>query len=121
MILKAHHTMVDGISELTLLESFCDPAAGDAGEHRKPSGGRAHTGLLKRLKEVVQAPVTFPRSAVRAVRTLAPVLYAAIAPITAHEVSSRSGGRSPLQQAADTGCRGKEPKGPKPLGRQPIP
>ncbi|MGY2126585.1 wax ester/triacylglycerol synthase family O-acyltransferase [Nocardia gipuzkoensis] len=80
MILKAHHTMVDGISEITLLESFCDPAAGDAGEHRRPSGGRARTGILKRLKEVVQAPVTFPRSAVAAVRTLAPVLYAAIAP-----------------------------------------
>ncbi|MGY1901113.1 wax ester/triacylglycerol synthase domain-containing protein [Nocardia gipuzkoensis] len=27
MILEAHHTMVDGISEITLLESFCDPAA----------------------------------------------------------------------------------------------
>ncbi|WP_280248388.1 wax ester/triacylglycerol synthase domain-containing protein, partial [Nocardia abscessus] len=80
MILKAHHTMVDGISEITLLESFCDPAAGDAGEYPRPSGGPARTGLLKRVKEVFQAPVTFPRSAVGVVRTLAPVLYAAIAP-----------------------------------------
>ncbi|WP_280246614.1 wax ester/triacylglycerol synthase domain-containing protein [Nocardia abscessus] len=34
LILKAHHTLADGISEITLLESFCDPAASDIGEHR---------------------------------------------------------------------------------------
>ncbi|MGV9611696.1 wax ester/triacylglycerol synthase family O-acyltransferase [Nocardia xishanensis] len=80
MILKAHHTMADGISEITLLESFCDPAATEVGEHRRPNGKRARTGLLRLLKEAIRAPVTIPRSAVGAVRTLAPVLYAAIAP-----------------------------------------
>ncbi|WP_068054967.1 wax ester/triacylglycerol synthase family O-acyltransferase [Nocardia xishanensis] len=80
MILKAHHTMADGISEITLLESFCDPAATEVGEDRRPNGKRARTGLLRLLKEAIRAPVTIPRSAVGAVRTLAPVLYAAIAP-----------------------------------------
>ncbi|MFQ6328675.1 wax ester/triacylglycerol synthase family O-acyltransferase [Nocardia sp. CWNU-33] len=80
MILKAHHTMVDGISEITLLESFCDPVADDAGEHGPATGRRSRASLLKRMFEMIQAPVTIPRLAIGTVRTLAPVLYAAIAP-----------------------------------------
>ncbi|MBF6469616.1 wax ester/triacylglycerol synthase family O-acyltransferase [Nocardia beijingensis] len=80
MILKAHHTMVDGISEITLLESFCDPSAIDIDEHRGPTERQPGTGLLRLLKEAIRAPVTIPRFAVGTVRTLAPVLYAAIAP-----------------------------------------
>ncbi|MGY1949053.1 wax ester/triacylglycerol synthase family O-acyltransferase [Nocardia asiatica] len=80
MILKAHHTMVDGISELTLLESFCDPGPVDVGEHRGPNGKRSGAGILQLLKKAMRAPVAIPRSVVGTVRTLAPVLYAAIAP-----------------------------------------
>ncbi|MFF0533342.1 wax ester/triacylglycerol synthase family O-acyltransferase [Nocardia amikacinitolerans] len=80
LILKAHHTMVDGISEITLLESFCDPAAGEGDEHPRPHGKRSRTGLLKLFREAIQAPVTIPRAAFGTVRTLAPVLLAAIAP-----------------------------------------
>ncbi|MGW4331064.1 wax ester/triacylglycerol synthase family O-acyltransferase [Nocardia sp. NPDC004573] len=80
IILKAHHTMVDGISELTLLESFCDPSTVDIGEYRTPPERRPGRGVLRLLQEAIRAPVTIPRFAVGTVRTLAPVLYAAIAP-----------------------------------------
>lgn len=78
MIVKAHHTMVDGISEIMLLESFCDPVGAD--ERSIAAGRRSHTSLLKLMKSTIQAPVTMPRFAVGTVRILAPVLYAAIAP-----------------------------------------
>ncbi|WP_040786417.1 wax ester/triacylglycerol synthase family O-acyltransferase [Nocardia pneumoniae] len=80
LIVKAHHTMVDGISEITLLESFCDPAAGDWSGHRAAVEKHSRTNILKRLTETVRAPVTISRFAVATARTLAPVLYAAIAP-----------------------------------------
>ncbi len=89
MIVKAHHTMVDGISEITLLESFCDPVG--AGEHRTAAGRRSRTGLLKLMKTTIRAPVTMPRFAVGTVRTLAPVLYAAIAPTGESSLNSPIG------------------------------
>ncbi|MGW5383161.1 wax ester/triacylglycerol synthase family O-acyltransferase [Nocardia sp. NPDC003963] len=79
LIVRAHHTMLDGISEITLLESFCDPAADPVRlpgtRQKRPDGG-----ALRQVLEVARLPVSFSRSAVRTVRVLAPVLYAAIAP-----------------------------------------
>lgn len=80
LVLKAHHTMVDGISEITLFESFCDPAAIEAGGRRRPDRRRSRTGFLQLARKAIQAPVSIPRFALGTVRTLAPVLFAAIAP-----------------------------------------
>lgn len=86
MIVKAHHTMADGISEVTLFESFCDRV--DSG----PSGARVAAGKLSRasipsvadlsrwVSRMIRLPYALPRSAVGAVRAVAPVLYAAIMP-----------------------------------------
>lgn len=42
VILSAHHSMVDGVSGISLLQSICDPPAGDA--DRAPTNGVASAG-----------------------------------------------------------------------------
>ncbi|MGA6205514.1 wax ester/triacylglycerol synthase domain-containing protein [Nocardia testacea] len=88
LMLKAHHTMVDGISEITLLESFSDQAA----EERKISRKRlSRTPLLGRTERAVRAPISFSRHAIGTVRTLAPVLYAVIAPSSSSSLNGPIG------------------------------
>ncbi|WP_040796561.1 wax ester/triacylglycerol synthase family O-acyltransferase [Nocardia higoensis] len=79
MIVKAHHSMIDGISGVTLFKSFCDPDAGP-GMVLAGVGGRGHTGLFELAGRAVRLPYTMPRLAVGTVRALAPVLLAAVAP-----------------------------------------
>ncbi|MVU78325.1 wax ester/triacylglycerol synthase family O-acyltransferase [Nocardia sp. ET3-3] len=77
MIVRAHHSMVDGISGITLFESFCDPV--DAVPHaalEKHSRG----GTLAALTRAVGLPFAVPGFVVGALRTLAPVVYSAVAP-----------------------------------------
>ncbi|NKY32931.1 wax ester/triacylglycerol synthase family O-acyltransferase [Nocardia speluncae] len=91
LILEAHHTMLDGISEITLLESFCDPVAPD---HREgPTVTRSRLGYAGRMKKAAQASVALPGSAVRAIRVLAPVLYAVIAPASDSSLNGPLGRR----------------------------
>ncbi|MEV6066651.1 wax ester/triacylglycerol synthase family O-acyltransferase [Nocardia sp. NPDC052001] len=86
MIVKAHHTMTDGISEITLFESFCDTQ--DSGpdrisassEDRKLSGSSRFADFSRRAFRAIQLPYTVPRSALSTVRAVVPVLYAALAP-----------------------------------------
>ncbi|MBF6352981.1 wax ester/triacylglycerol synthase family O-acyltransferase [Nocardia higoensis] len=79
MIVKAHHSMIDGISGVTLFESFCDPET-EPGVVRAGVAGRGHTGLFELAGRAVRLPYTMPRLAVGTVRALAPVLLAAVAP-----------------------------------------
>ncbi|RDI55252.1 wax ester/triacylglycerol synthase family O-acyltransferase [Nocardia mexicana] len=80
MIVKAHHAMVDGISGITLFESFCDPAATEQGASREPAADRSGPSMLEMATKAMQLPYTVPRFAVHAVRTLMPVVLSAVAP-----------------------------------------
>ncbi|WP_084526211.1 wax ester/triacylglycerol synthase family O-acyltransferase [Nocardia vaccinii] len=78
LITKAHHTVIDGISGVTLFESFCDPIPdGRPAGTAKPS----HIGPARLLSGVLRLPYTVPRVALGTVRTLAPVLLAAVTPV----------------------------------------
>ncbi|MFE3798791.1 wax ester/triacylglycerol synthase family O-acyltransferase [Nocardia tengchongensis] len=77
MIVRAHHSMVDGISGITLFESFCDPVA-EAPRLKQEKRSRA--GRFTAAARAVRLPYTLPVFVVGAVRTLAPVVYAAVAP-----------------------------------------
>ncbi|WP_280368588.1 wax ester/triacylglycerol synthase family O-acyltransferase [Nocardia wallacei] len=79
MIVKAHHSMVDGVSGITLFESFCDAAA-DRPEPGRASADRAAPGVRQWIGQVARLPYTAPRAAVRSARTLVPVLLAAVTP-----------------------------------------
>ena len=79
MILRAHHTMVDGISGITLLESFCDGPTRAAGRGTR-GGSRSRNEYFGWWKEILRLPVTVPLGTMGAIRALAPVLYSAIVP-----------------------------------------
>ncbi|MGW4066312.1 wax ester/triacylglycerol synthase family O-acyltransferase [Nocardia grenadensis] len=92
LIVRAHHTMLDGISEITLLENFCDPVTGGS-RLPEPRHSRTDSDIVRQLKEVTRLPVAFPRSVVRTVRVLAPILYAVIAPASDSSLNGPLGRR----------------------------
>ncbi|MGW5224013.1 wax ester/triacylglycerol synthase family O-acyltransferase [Nocardia niigatensis] len=77
MIVLAHHSMVDGISGITLFESFCDPVATGSQPARERS---SRGGLFGAVARTVGQSLTVPGAVVGAVRTLVPVVYWAVAP-----------------------------------------
>ncbi|MBF6301541.1 wax ester/triacylglycerol synthase family O-acyltransferase [Nocardia amamiensis] len=81
LIVKAHHSLVDGVSGISLFEHLCDPVPGEA-EHRatpEPEGWTPAR-FLRLARGAVRMPVVVPRSVIGAVRGLAPVAVAAIMP-----------------------------------------
>ncbi|MGV9665244.1 wax ester/triacylglycerol synthase family O-acyltransferase [Nocardia niigatensis] len=99
VIVKAHHSLVDGVSGVALLESLCDPceAAGPTstsleGAAAQPKDeGSAATGPKDRFGWLVSGlrlPVEVPRYAVGMMRSLVPVVAGVI---SAPESSSLNG------------------------------
>lgn len=79
LIVMAHHSMVDGVSGMALFEQLCDPV-----QHvpRSAVTPRPGTGLAGWVTTAARLPVTAPRFALSILRTLVPVVYAAVAPGT---------------------------------------
>ncbi len=81
VIVKAHHSMVDGISGINVFESICDSAANVPVDATPASpDGRAGPSLGSMAGQVIRLPYSVPRFAVHTVRTLLPVLAAAMTP-----------------------------------------
>ncbi|MCM6772407.1 wax ester/triacylglycerol synthase family O-acyltransferase [Nocardia sp. CDC159] len=80
VLVKAHHSMVDGISGITLFESFCDRATGEGNAQRAEKRGPST--VFETVTRALRLPVTAARLAVSMLRTLPPVLYAAAGPAT---------------------------------------
>ncbi|MGY2063232.1 wax ester/triacylglycerol synthase domain-containing protein, partial [Nocardia gipuzkoensis] len=78
VLVRAHHCMVDGISGITLFESFCDRPVGDdtVEQVEKPT----RPGLVEVATRLARLPIDMPRLAVSTVRALVPVLFAAAGP-----------------------------------------
>ncbi|MBB5916735.1 WS/DGAT/MGAT family acyltransferase [Nocardia transvalensis] len=80
MMVKAHHSMVDGISGITLFESFCDATEPDTAAPVAGDASSSGAGPIGMLAHAVRLPYTLPRFAVGAVRALTPLVFAALAP-----------------------------------------
>ncbi|WP_433754592.1 wax ester/triacylglycerol synthase family O-acyltransferase [Nocardia sp. CA-135398] len=91
MIVKAHHSMVDGISGITLFEALCD----GPGDHGSVQAARAEDrsvgGLSRLVTKGIRLPLVAPRFAVSVVRGLVPVVYAAVAPAAASSLNGPIG------------------------------
>ncbi|QLY28557.1 wax ester/triacylglycerol synthase family O-acyltransferase [Nocardia huaxiensis] len=82
LLVKAHHSLVDGVSGITLLAQFCDdlPTApgpdesGDSQEKPRSAGG------LDWIARSLLLPVELPRQAIGMARSLIPVVRAAVTP-----------------------------------------
>lgn len=78
MIVKVHHSMVDGISGMALFEQLCD----DPGQRdtAAPSADRRSADWPALLAKSVRLPIDAPRFAVRTVRAALPLALSAVLP-----------------------------------------
>lgn len=69
LIVKAHHSMVDGVSGISLLQRLCDPHPGQAATApARPRSGRGHSDPGKWLR----LPYEVPRALMKTVRAVGP-------------------------------------------------
>ncbi|WP_194827874.1 wax ester/triacylglycerol synthase family O-acyltransferase [Nocardia sp. XZ_19_231] len=83
VLVKAHHSMVDGISGIALFEALCDqPTASASAGHtaRAPKDDRAPKGWLDSAARGLRLPLDAPRFVFDTVRGLAPVALGAVLP-----------------------------------------
>ncbi|WP_067899178.1 wax ester/triacylglycerol synthase family O-acyltransferase [Nocardia vaccinii] len=80
VLIKAHHSMVDGLSGISLFESFCDAPDGGATVQRAETENHSRPELFGTLATAARLPFAVPGWAAATVRTLAPVLYAVVRP-----------------------------------------
>ncbi|MEU2037099.1 wax ester/triacylglycerol synthase family O-acyltransferase [Nocardia niwae] len=80
LLVKAHHSLVDGVSGISVFRSLCDAAPGEP----RTTGREPRTPKEARwpdiVREVSRLPVVVPRSALAVTRGLAPLVSAAVAP-----------------------------------------
>ncbi|WP_433722205.1 wax ester/triacylglycerol synthase family O-acyltransferase [Nocardia sp. CA-129566] len=79
LIIKAHHTMVDGVSGISLFTSFCDPESGTRAP-RTSTGTRRRTGVFDMAAQGIRLSLATPRMAIDLARALIPVVSAAVTP-----------------------------------------
>ncbi|MEV6426379.1 wax ester/triacylglycerol synthase family O-acyltransferase [Nocardia sp. NPDC051463] len=79
MIVKAHHSMVDGISGIQLFERFCDESAAT---DRAPTQPQAHgaTDWRGLMVQGLRLPFDAPRFALSTLRAAIPLVAAAVRP-----------------------------------------
>ncbi|MEC3918693.1 WS/DGAT/MGAT family O-acyltransferase [Nocardia sp. CDC160] len=79
LLLKAHHSVVDGISGVNLLADLCDPdGAGNIAEAAKPEATNGSRGWIDWTRIALRLPFDMPRVALHTVRGLAPVAEALV-------------------------------------------
>ncbi|MGW6702119.1 wax ester/triacylglycerol synthase family O-acyltransferase [Nocardia sp. NPDC055049] len=87
LLLKAHHSMVDGVSGIALFERLCDPPPGG---DRKPVTAQ-RSSRTGRVAGTLRLPLTVPRLAFSMVRGLVPVVTAALTPTASSSLNGPIG------------------------------
>ncbi|QBS45358.1 wax ester/triacylglycerol synthase family O-acyltransferase [Nocardia sp. CS682] len=83
MIVKAHHSMVDGVSGITLFERLCDPAVEAAVPQPavwKPVRDEGTSGVRSLVMKGLRLPIDGPRLAVDTLRAVVPMALSAVLP-----------------------------------------
>ncbi|MCX4092422.1 wax ester/triacylglycerol synthase family O-acyltransferase [Nocardia sp. alder85J] len=78
IMIQAHHAMVDGISGVSLLESFCDST--DSGRKMPSATTPGRLGALHLASRALRLSMQAPGLALSMARSLAPVVWAAAGP-----------------------------------------
>ncbi|MBF6191771.1 wax ester/triacylglycerol synthase family O-acyltransferase [Nocardia implantans] len=79
LLVKAHHSLVDGVSGISVFQSFCDAVTGEPRDTAEPQG-RTEVRWPDLVREVSRLPVVLPRSVAAMTRGLAPLLSALVSP-----------------------------------------
>ncbi|MFE9325008.1 wax ester/triacylglycerol synthase family O-acyltransferase [Nocardia sp. NPDC052278] len=82
LIVRAHHSLVDGVSGISLLESFCDRSPKDRPTRKPPQNHETRTAAewFGLAVKGLRMPLVAPRFVVGTLRSLAPVVLATISP-----------------------------------------
>ncbi|NKY88524.1 wax ester/triacylglycerol synthase family O-acyltransferase [Nocardia veterana] len=92
VIVKAHHSMVDGIAGITVFESLCDEAPESVSEPPERPADSA-VDLTATVSAALRFPYTASRFAIRTARTLVPVLRATVVPTPTSSLNGPLGRR----------------------------
>ncbi|WP_280406102.1 wax ester/triacylglycerol synthase family O-acyltransferase [Nocardia brasiliensis] len=90
MIVKAHHSMVDGISGIALFERLCDAPA-DRRLTAVPNGVDTPLAWDRLLLNVLRLPVAAPRFVVRTLRAAVPLVLSAALPAAGSSLNGSIG------------------------------
>ncbi|WP_051021307.1 wax ester/triacylglycerol synthase family O-acyltransferase [Nocardia araoensis] len=82
LLVKAHHSLVDGVSGVSVFRSFCDAVAEQPRDPGAEPQGRTEVRWPDLVRAVPRLPVVVPRSVVAMTRGLAPLLSAVVSPAT---------------------------------------
>ncbi|MGW4090282.1 wax ester/triacylglycerol synthase family O-acyltransferase [Nocardia sp. NPDC004750] len=82
LVVKAHHSLVDGVSGISVFRSFCDAVAEEPNDPVTEPPSRTKVRRPDPVRELSRLPVVVPRSVVAMTRGLAPLLSAVVSPAT---------------------------------------
>ncbi|WP_454197358.1 wax ester/triacylglycerol synthase family O-acyltransferase [Nocardia sp. Marseille-Q1738] len=80
LIVKAHHSLVDGVSGISVFQNLCDPVAPETDEAAPESRVRTAMEWLDVARQGIRLPVIVPRYLIGVARSLAPLAVAAVSP-----------------------------------------
>ncbi|WP_040783449.1 wax ester/triacylglycerol synthase family O-acyltransferase [Nocardia pneumoniae] len=80
LIVKAHHSLVDGVSGISVFENLCDPVAPETTEAAPASRVRTAMEWLGLARQGMRLPVIMPRYVIGLLRSLAPLAVAVVSP-----------------------------------------
>ncbi|WP_330230748.1 wax ester/triacylglycerol synthase family O-acyltransferase [Nocardia sp. NBC_00508] len=80
LIVKAHHSLVDGVSGISVFENLCDPVAAGTEKVAPESRVCAAMEWLNYARQGMRLPVVVPRYLIGMVRSLVPLAVAAVSP-----------------------------------------
>ncbi|MGQ4600786.1 wax ester/triacylglycerol synthase family O-acyltransferase [Nocardia sp. R6R-6] len=83
LIVRAHHSLVDGVSGISVFENLCDPVAAQPDQAAPQSRVCAALKWLGFARRGVRLPVIMPRYLIGVLRTLVPLAAAAVSPAAA--------------------------------------
>jgi WS/DGAT/MGAT family acyltransferase len=80
LLVKAHHSLVDGVSGLSVFRSLCDSVPGEVENAAPEPRSRAGMPWLDVVRGVTRLPVVVPRSVAAMTRGLTPLVSAVVSP-----------------------------------------
>ncbi|WP_433663201.1 wax ester/triacylglycerol synthase family O-acyltransferase [Nocardia sp. CA-128927] len=90
MIVKVHHSMVDGVSGITLFERLCDDPV-DRPDLAGPDDGAASTDWAGLLVKSLRLPVDAPRFVARTLSAVIPLAISAVLPASGSSLNGSIG------------------------------
>lgn len=80
LVVKAHHSLVDGVSGISVFRNLCDAVSAEPQNAATEPRARTEVRWLDVVRDVARLPVVAPRTVLGMVRGLAPLASAVVSP-----------------------------------------